>query len=171
MCGIGCQVPPQIYLGFKRLSPSLAITLLGRIRCPGLTRISLPCPRQGQSDGDLLQRFIQRSGCTITNAELTFDHYEKPLVSPEAFLSALPGIIDLKLSFRKKCPQGRLVECLSDRTVVPKLLTLTITATYISRSTWDGELTDILIRALSSPPSIQGRIYWKLTLYWEGRRI
>ncbi|KAF8918712.1 hypothetical protein CPB85DRAFT_1430407 [Mucidula mucida] len=138
-------------LSFIDMSSSIAIALLGRIRCPGLTYISLPCPRQGQSDEDLLQRFIQRSGCTITNAELTFDHYEKPLVSPEAFLSALSGIIHLKLSFTSaRCPQGSLIECLSDRTVAPQLLTLTITATRISRSTWDGQLKDALVSVLSA---------------------
>ncbi|KAF8918691.1 hypothetical protein CPB85DRAFT_999206 [Mucidula mucida] len=137
-------------ISFIDMSSSIAIALLGRITCPGLTRISLPCPRDGQSDGAVLQRFIQRSGCTITNAELTFDYYEKPLVCPAAFLFALSGIIDLKLSFRKTRPEGRLIECLSDRTVVPSLLTLTITATDISRSTWDGGLKDTLIRVLSA---------------------
>ncbi|KAF8918683.1 hypothetical protein CPB85DRAFT_1452238 [Mucidula mucida] len=135
-------------LSFIDMSPGLAVTLLGRIGCPGLTRLSLPCPREGHSDGDILQRFIQRSGCIITNAELTFDHYEKRLACPAAFLSALSGTTDLKLTFRAECPQGRLIECLSDRTVVPKLLTLTITATDISRSTWDGGLKDTLIRVL-----------------------
>ncbi|KAF9004904.1 hypothetical protein BDZ89DRAFT_605228 [Hymenopellis radicata] len=40
-------------LSFIDMSPSLAITLLDHIRCPALARLSLPCPRANQSDGEV----------------------------------------------------------------------------------------------------------------------
>ncbi|KAF9020004.1 hypothetical protein BDZ89DRAFT_1138951 [Hymenopellis radicata] len=132
------------------MSPSFAITLLDHIRCPALTRLSLPCARANQSDGEVLQRFTQRSECTITTANLTFNAYKKSLVSPETSLSALSGIIDLKLSFGAEPLKGRFIDCLSDRTVVPNLRVLTITTTTISRTIWEAELKDTLIRVLSA---------------------
>ncbi|KAF9031634.1 hypothetical protein BDZ89DRAFT_1037369 [Hymenopellis radicata] len=111
-----------------------------------LTRLSLPCARVHYSDGKVLQRFVQSSECTVTSVELTFSDDEHRIVSPEASLSALPGIIDLRLSH----PKGRFIDCLSDLTVVPKLRVLTITTTTISRSIWEAELKDTLIRVLSA---------------------
>ncbi|KAF9019987.1 hypothetical protein BDZ89DRAFT_1138936 [Hymenopellis radicata] len=68
----------------------------------------------------------------------------------KASLSALPGIVDLRLSFGAEPLKGRLIECLSDRTVVPNLRVLIITTTTISRAIWEAELKDTLIRVLSA---------------------
>ncbi|KAF8992573.1 hypothetical protein BDZ89DRAFT_1086188 [Hymenopellis radicata] len=126
---------PHSKLSFIDMSHSFAITLLDHIRCPSLTRLSLPCPAQISPTGKF-SAFIQRSACKSRLRNLTFDDHET--------------IVDLRLSFGAEPPKGRFIECLSDRTVLLKLRVLTITTTTISRSIWEAELKDTLIRVLSA---------------------
>ncbi|KAF8918705.1 hypothetical protein CPB85DRAFT_1430399 [Mucidula mucida] len=131
------------------MSSSIAISLLDHVQFPALTHLSVPCPRAHRSDIEIFQRFIQRSDCRITRAEFSFKDHHAHLASPEAYLSALLWITGLQPSFRvAEGLDARLIDCLSDPSVVPQLRVLTITSTVISRSIWNTELQDTLIRVL-----------------------